>query len=205
MDAITCTHLAAPNIVRTEKFICALAHAPTIVSTDFIDDCLDQDELLDPDDYLLDDEDGEKRLGYKLSDSLRLAQKNKGKLLKGYAIYCTESIHGGFETYRAIINVNGGKCHLYRARAGSHTGLQSNQEEDEPQPGDRRTPQHIYLISGVTPEEARLWPKFRQMAAEMGKIPRVVRNDWMLNLALSQEVHWKDTYALTDNDIESDA
>ena len=82
---------------------------------------------------------------------------------------------------------------LYRARAGSITATRMNgvdkQENDEPE--------YIYLISGVKPEEQRLWPKFRQMVTAVGKLPRIVRTDWMLDMALSQQAHWKDTYEVT--------
>lgn len=41
-----CTHLAAAQIVRTEKFLCALAYAPVVVSLKWVEDCIAKDSLL---------------------------------------------------------------------------------------------------------------------------------------------------------------
>lgn len=209
-DPTSCTHLASPHILRTEKFIRALARAPVIISTDFVDDCLQSNDRLDPNKYLLSDKQGENRFGYKLSDALARAKRNQGKLFRGMLIYATEALHGGFDTYKLIVEINGGKCFLYRARAGPHivprTNLDDSDADDDDDDGNHNeTFKNAYLVSGATPAEAKLWPRFRQMAEDMGKNPVIVRNDWMLNVALSQEIHWKDEYALTEKDIEVDA
>ena len=200
-DVANCTHLASPRILRTQKFICALAHAPVILSTNFVDDCLSQNKRLEPGKYLLQDTEGEKRMGFKLSDSLGRAKSNKGQLLQGYPMYCTENITGGFETYRSIAEVNGGKCLMYRARAGSNSTLRAGLDE-ETDSSEAETPGCVYLISGTTPEEAKLWPKFRQMIEGKGRNPLVVRHDWILDLALAQKHQWRDVYPLTDKDIK---
>lgn len=200
-DFASCTHVASPHILRTQKFICALAHAPIFLSTDFVNDCLTQNKRLQPEDYMLQDPEGEKRLGCGLSDALARAKSNKGQLLQGYSIYCTEHIHGGFETYKSIVEVNGAKCLMYRARAGSTATLRAGLDE-ESDSNEAGTPGSVYLISGTTPDEGKLWPRFRQMIEGMGKNPLVVRNDWVLDLALSQKHQWRDWYALSDKDVE---
>lgn len=195
--------------MRTQKFICALAHAPVVLSTNFIDDCLQHDQLLNPNDYILHDKEGEKRIGHKLSDALGRARENKGRLLHSATIYCTEPIHGGFDTYKAIVEVNGGKCLLYRARAGTSVSARVNRDGDGDDDDDKdktKTESHflqyVYLVSGATLEESKLWPRFRQMVEEAGRTPRIVRSEWILNLALSQEAHWKPDYELTHKDVE---
>jgi Regulator of Ty1 transposition protein 107 BRCT domain len=40
-----CTHLAAPHILRTEKFLCALAYAPTVVSLDWVSHCVEKESI----------------------------------------------------------------------------------------------------------------------------------------------------------------
>ena len=200
-DVANCTHLASPHILRTQKFICGLAHGPVILSTNFVDDCLSQGKRLEPERYLLQDTEGEKRMRLRLSDCLARAKTNKGQLLKGYLTYCTESIHGGFETYRSIVEVNGGTCLLYRARAGSTATLRAGLDE-ETGGSEAGTSGYVYLISGITPEEAKLWPRFRQMVEGTGRKPLVVRNDWILDLALLQKHQWRnDFYPLTDKDV----
>ena len=201
-DVTSCTHLASPHILRTQKFICALAHGPVILSTNFVNDCLSQNQRLEPNDYLLQDAEGEKRMHLKLSDSLARAKTNKGQLLQGYSIYCTENIHGGFDTYRSIAEVNGGKCLLYRARAGSTATLRAGLNEDSHNNSEAGSAGFVYLVSGPSPEEAKLWPKFRQMIEGVGMKPLVVRHDWILDIALSQKHEWRDEYPLTDKDVK---
>ena len=202
-DYASCTHLASPRIIRTQKFICALAHAPTILSTDYVDDCLAEGRQLDPDEYLLQDPEYEKAFGYQMSDSIARAKVNKGRLLRGHSIYCTDGVHGGFDTYKSITEVNGGKCMLYRARAISNPA--SRLGRDENFSDSESEPEFVYLLSGTSAEEAKLWPRFRSMAEAMGKTPLIVKTDWLLNLALSQQMTWSDTYTLTDDDVENAA
>ena len=199
-DHASCTHLASPRIVRTEKFICALAHSPVILSTSFIEDCLSSNSRLEPKNYLLQDLDYEKKAECKLSDALVRAKENKGRLFRGYSIYVTEAIYGGFDTYKSIIEVNGGSCFMYRGRAGGSAALKAGSEEDTDE-SESSQPEYAYLVSGTSHEEAKLWTRFRQMVAGSDKRPRIVRNDWLLNTALSQEHQWRDYYALTDKDI----
>ncbi|KAL9043241.1 MAG: hypothetical protein Q9214_003568 [Letrouitia sp. 1 TL-2023] len=201
-DPTNCTHVASPAIVRTKKFVCALARAPMVISTDFIDECLAENERLDPQEYKLHDTAGEKRLGFKLDDALQKAKSNKGHLLRGMSIFCTENIQSGFDIYKSIVEANGEKCLLYRARAGSTAAARAGGLDDDADQMDVDTPDYIYLISGTTPEEAKLWPKFRQMAQGTGKLPRIVRTDWMLDLALRQEIQWHDGYSLSEDNVE---
>lgn len=199
----SCTHLAAPRILKTQKFICGLAHAPVVISTDFIDACLSENRAMDPRDYPLVDADGETRQGSTLDDAIARAKANKGKLLRGHTIYVTEAVHGGFDTYKSIVEVNGGKCMLYRARAGStiRAGL-----DDDSDASDSGQAENIYLISGTTAEEGKLWPRFRQMVEGMGRIPVIAHTDWLLFMALNQDrTYWRDAYNLTDKDIRSGA
>ena len=197
-DPAKCTHLAAPHIVRTQKFICALAYAPVVLSTDFVEQCLTENKKLPPESFELKDPQGEQRIGVKLADTTARAKINKGHLLKGYSIYCTENIHGGYETYKSIIEANGGNCLLYRARAAANAATR-DLEDMETEPA-----QYMYLMSGVTPDEAKLWPKFRKTARAAGKTARIVKTDWMIELGLSQRIQWQDNYELTEKDVVAD-
>lgn len=196
-DPAKCTHLAAPQIVRTQKFICALAYAPVVLSTQFVEQCLAENKKLPPERFELKDPPGEQRLGVTLADATARAKINKGQLLRGYSIYCTENIHGGYETYKSIVEANGGNCLLYRARAATNAATRDSEDMDEPA-------QYMYLMSGVTPDEAKLWPKFRKTARAAGKTPRIVKTDWMIDMGLSQRIQWHDYYELTEKDIVAD-
>ena len=146
------------------------------------------------------DLDYEQRSGYKMTDALARAKENQGQLLRGYSIYCTEAVHGGFETYKAITEVNGAKCLLYRARAGSNQFLRAGSAE-VPSDAESDQPLDVFLLSGTTPEEGKLWPRFRQMVETNGKTPRIVRHDWLLNVSLSQQIVSSDMYHLREKDI----
>lgn len=203
-DPTHCTHLASPSILRTKKFVCALAHAPTVISTDFVIDCLAKDERLEPEDYLLNDPAGEQRLGFVLSEAMSRAKNHRGRLLRGMTIYCTEPVKGGFDTYKAIIEANGGKCLLYKARASSATASRAaNAEEDDSEGMADDELDYIYLISGLSSTEVALWSKFRSMVHAAGKHPRVVETDWLLNSALRQELHWDEVYELTEERVNN--
>ncbi|KAL8949659.1 MAG: hypothetical protein Q9222_004260 [Ikaeria aurantiellina] len=202
-DPLHCTHLASPSIVRTKKFVCALARAPMVISTDFVNDCLAKNSRLEPEDYLLSDPAGEQKVGCKLSDAVSRAKNHRGHLLRGMSLYCTETVKGGFDVFKAITEANGGKCLLYKARAGSTIASKAGGQEDEPEDMDTDDPQYIYLISGSTPAEAALWPKFRQMVQGTGKLPRIAETDWLLNSALRQELHWDEIYALSEERIKN--
>ena len=39
------------------------------------------------------------------------------------------------------------------------------------------------------------------MVESMGKKPVVAATNWMLDLALSQEIRWKEMYALSEKDV----
>ena len=190
-----CTHLAAPKVARTRNFVCALAHGPMVLKSEYIEQCLLSDKKLDPSQFLLKETAEDISRGYKLADSVRRAKENKGRLLRGYTIWCTENIHGGFDAYKEIISANGGTCQLYRARptsiaAAARAGaIDADSEDTGPS-----TPAYLYLVSNNSPEDVKFWPKFRQMAQEKGKIPRIVKNDWVLDLAIRQEIRWLDEY-----------
>jgi len=186
-DPATCTHLAAPAMVRTQKFLCALAGGPTIVSSDFIDTSIRSAEIPPVDNFLLKDKDNEKKFGLKLKDVVARARANKRQLLRGIPIYCTAEISNGPDTFKSIVEANGGTFSVYRARGGSTIRPTKEEEEDEDL-------EPVYLLTGVRPEERRLWLKFEEMARDGHMEPRIVHSDWLLDVAMSQQLKWDDRY-----------
>ena len=180
------THLAAPSILRTHKFISALAYAPVIISTDFIDACLDNDDLPGPDRYILKDKATEKRFSFTLAQSQERAKENRNQLLHGRTIYCMENIHGGYEAFRSIVEANGGQCNSYRGRHG--TMVPSRRADSEMSGTDDDGQNEVYLLSAPDPENAKIWAKFRAMAEGSRKVPRIVRTDWLLETAMHQRI-----------------
>ena len=188
-DPNTCTHLAAPAMVRTQKFLCALANGPVIVSADFIDTCLKKGEVPNVNKFLLKDTESEKKFGLKLKDVVARAKANKRTLLRRVPIYCTPEIPNGPETYRSIVEANGGTFALYRGRP---VIKKISPEEDE------GPAEPVYLVTGQRPEEKKLWPKFIEMAEAGNMIPRIVLSEWLLDVAMSQKQKWNNSYSALD-------
>lgn len=199
-DARKCSHLAAPSILRTPKFVNALAYSPVIVNTDFITQCLKKNELLDPKDFALVDEAAEERFSFSLGEAAAKAKQNKNRLLQGHNIYCIETIRGGFDAFKSIVDANGGNCLLFRGRL-SHK-VQPQDSSDDGSDDEDPSETEVYLLSSVIPEHQKLWPRFRQIVQEIGKTPRIVRVDWLLDMAMSQELHAADDYELNEEMVE---
>lgn len=178
-DPASCTHLAAPHMVRTEKFCCALAKAPIIVSTEWPQACLKEDQIVDPEPFILHDSEGEERLKMNLKESLGRARQNDGRLLQGQTIYCAPGVHGGFETYRRIVEANGGVCIAFRMAKKA-----ANVPDSE----------KLVLLSGDDAGDKKLWKPFLKIAKNTGKDAVIYKPDWLLDLAMTQKIVWSDRY-----------
>ncbi|KAL4896693.1 BRCT domain-containing protein [Aspergillus ambiguus] len=196
-DARKCSHLAAPSILRTPKFVNALAYGPMIIRADFITACLKKNELLDAAEFLLEDKAAEQRFGFSLEEAKANAKKNKNQLLRGYQVYCVETIRGGFEAFKSIVDANGGECSLFRGRVSYQS--QREESDDDSSVDEDAGRKEMYLLSSVEPDQMKIWPKFRQMALGVGKSPRIVRVDWLLDIAMSQELRPADGYELNED------
>ncbi|KAJ5732689.1 hypothetical protein N7493_004170 [Penicillium malachiteum] len=205
-DARRCTHMAAPSILRTTKFVNALAYAPFIVSTDFITECLKQDELLNPAEFPLVDKAAETKFGFSMVKAIGNAKDNKNKLLKGFRIYCVDDIRGGFDAFKSIVEANGGECLLFRGRlALTNPSRREESDDDDSDMEDNESGRHdVFLLSSAESKHARLWPRFRQVAGDIKRTPRIVRVDWLLDMAMSQELKGVDEYELTEEMIDQD-
>lgn len=201
-DARRCTHMAAPSILRTTKFVNALAYAPVIVNTDFVTSCLKEDKLLDPADFKLIDKAAESKFRFSLAKATDKARANKNKLLRGFRIYCVEDIRGGFEAFKSIVDVNGGECMLFRGRLALTNPSRREESDDEDSEEDGEAGRHdVFLLSSAESKHARLWPRFRQVAGDIKRAPRIVRVDWLLDMAMSQELKDPEAYELTEDMI----
>jgi hypothetical protein len=156
-----------------------------VISTDYIDACLEANEQLDPKEFRLQDKENEQKLGVSLKLSRERAQKNQGQLLQGRIIYCLENIRGGFDTFKAIVGANGGECRTWRGRKG--TTVPSGRADSEAST-DTDANNEVYLLSNDDDrkENKSLWTRFKEMAEGSRKVPRIVTADWLLETAMSQ-------------------
>ncbi|KAM7183592.1 hypothetical protein V8F20_012564 [Naviculisporaceae sp. PSN 640] len=177
-----CEYLAAPYMVRTMKFLRCLARGPEVISSDFIEACLETGKLQDPADFILKDKENEKRYGVGIDTIVSRARANRGRLLWGVPVYCTADINNGVDCYQAIAEANGAIFKVYRARSGT-TIKPTKPEEDGNAP-----PEPVYLLTSQSAAEKALWPKFEDMARNGNMEPRVVVSDWLLTVAMKQEL-----------------
>jgi hypothetical protein len=193
--------LCAPQPVRTKKFIAALACAPTLVSTSYLDYALKHNKLPPAEKHPLEARDFEQANHFRLAEALERAKQNKHRLLRDWTIFCTMDVPGGFNTYKDIIEVNGGKCVMWKGRTTTVTAskrrldvsdkeVSQNQVEDE---GDV-----LYLISDASKKEFPSWTKFRELAAKHDMIPRIVKTEWLLSVAMRQNIHWDPEWELSE-------
>lgn len=200
--------LCAPKPVRTKKFVAALACAPILVSTTYLDYALKNNKLPPPEKHLLEARDFEEANGFRLDEAMTRAKQNKHRLLKDWTIFCTENVTGGFDTYKDIIEANGGKCAVWKGRTTNITASKrsidpspttadesQNQKEDE---GDV-----LYLVSDPDKKEFANWAKFRELAKRHDMVPRIVKTEWVLSVAMSQYVHWKEEWELSEEVVKA--
>jgi hypothetical protein len=190
-DGQPCDYLVAPQVVRTVKFLRNLSKGATVVSSEWIEQCLDTGKVPPPEEYLLKDRENERKFGFKLQTSMDRAAKNHGKLLWNVPIYCTASIKNGTDSYKAIADANGAIFKVYSARSGT-TIKPTKPEEDE------NGPEPVYLLSTATPDEKKLWPRFEAMARQGNMEPRVVASDWLLDVVMKQELSFDKKYLVTN-------
>ncbi|KAF3173194.1 hypothetical protein TWF788_009260 [Orbilia oligospora] len=179
------THVCAPRVVRTEKFVCALARAPIIVNSNWVDECLKQKAIVDTKPYLLKDADGEKKLKMNLKESLERAKENEGKLLEGLTVYITPNVSPGFETFKKIVEANSGSAVSFKA--AKRGGIAANK--------DASTSKRLVLVTAA--KDDKLWSGFKRVAKESGWDPLIYSTDWLLDAAMTQKLVWSDKFNLS--------
>ncbi|SJK97533.1 uncharacterized protein ARMOST_00785 [Armillaria ostoyae] len=104
-----CTHLLAPHVVRTEKFLCALAVSPWILSPEWATDSTASNKLLPEEDYLLQDQTNERKYDFQLSDAVAKAKILKGQLFAKRIFYVTAKVSVDHKLLKNVITAFGGQ------------------------------------------------------------------------------------------------
>lgn len=140
-------------------------------------------------------------MGFNLVDALARAKVNDHKLFRGWSIFVTRDIPGTFDTFKSIITLNGGQAMMYQGRTG--TTIPKRRLRDDPSAGGESQHQGgdeeydcVYLVSGSSDAEQKLWKPFTDMAAKQDLEARIVKADWLLHAAMSQQITWKDMWEL---------
>lgn len=127
-----CTHLIAPHLVRTEKFLCALAVAPYILSENWALESAAAKKILRApllvssehhtdhvlffpaeESYLLRDKANERRFNFKLGDALTRAKELNGKLFAGQTFYVTPKVPVETKLLKNVVTACGGQVRRF--------------------------------------------------------------------------------------------
>jgi len=106
-----CTHLIAPHVVRTEKFLCALAVSSFILSEKWAVDSAAAKDLLPEEVYFLQDPENEKKYNFKLMDAIHRAQQNRagGGVFASKTFYVTPKVSIDMKLLKNIVAAGGGQ------------------------------------------------------------------------------------------------
>jgi hypothetical protein len=174
----------------------ALAHAPEIVSSSFLDHCLQNKSIptgKELEKFRLQDLSGEQTYlyGLKLQDALDRASLNNRKLLKDWQIFVTPNIQGGIEIYKDAVETNGGKCFVFKDRMKVQVSKRGGRGDTQ----DESQQQRLFLVSGGGKADASLWKGFKDMAQGANMVPVIASSEWLLNVVMAQDVDvWKDEW-----------
>ncbi|KAF7289269.1 hypothetical protein MIND_01388500 [Mycena indigotica] len=160
-----CTHLVTTGVVRTEKFLCALAVAPVIVNEAWATESAAANEILDVSDYLIRDEEGERRYEFRLEEALNRARVLRGTLFKDHIFFMTPGSFNNLDLIRSVIQANGGQFNS--VRQPTLRQLESD-------------PAHRHLVSSEA--ESDLWKTLGIT---------VYKTEMILAAAMKQQVDWK--------------
>ncbi|KAG1736678.1 BRCT domain-containing protein, partial [Suillus paluster] len=106
-----CTHLVTKGIVRTEKFLCAIACSPFVLTEGWVNSSVQAGKLLPETDFLISDPESERKWNFKLSTSLERAKREDcGEgLLKGMSFYVTPKVDIDLKLLKAVVASAGGQ------------------------------------------------------------------------------------------------
>ncbi|KNZ74024.1 BRCT-containing protein 1 [Termitomyces sp. J132] len=170
-----CTHLLAPHLVRTEKFLCALASAPFIMTDRWAIESAAAKKLLDERNYLLRDKINEKKFDFVLADALSRAKKLRGTLFSKMVFYITPKVSVNIQLLKNVVTACGGQVNTQIP-----TLRIMNASNDR------------YLIS--CPADAAIW---RPIASTHP----IYTQELILTSALRQEIDWDNENYRVPNSI----
>jgi hypothetical protein len=179
-------------MVRTMKFLRCLSKGPDVINSSFITACIESGKRPPVKDHLLVDKANEARFGVSIDKAVNRARANRGRLLWGVPIYCTAEIPNGVDAFKNIAEANGAMFKVYRARSG--TTIRPAKEDEDGDAG----PDPVYLLTGASPAERQLWPRFQEMARKGNMEPRIVMADWLLDVAMRQELSFDPKYSMSN-------
>ncbi|KAI0779277.1 hypothetical protein C8Q74DRAFT_1258208 [Fomes fomentarius] len=159
-----CTHLLVRSVVRTEKFLCAMAVAPYVLSSKWAEMSAFNRKLLPEADYMIKDEETEKKYNFVLAHALKRARRNAGKLFAGITFYVTSKVPVETKLLKNVVTANGGQLSTQNPTVRIMAGHENR-----------------FVIS--CPEDVSIWRPLAQHH-------KIYTQELILTSALRQEIHW---------------
>ncbi|KAG1837309.1 hypothetical protein DFJ58DRAFT_816048 [Suillus subalutaceus] len=169
-----CTHLIAKGIVRTEKFLCAIASSPFVLTEGWVNSSVRTGKLLLETDFLISDLESERKWNFKLSTSLERAKREDAgdSLLKGMTFYVTPKVEIDLKLLKAVIASAGGQVQTSKPTTRILKGNKNR-----------------HVIS--CPADQSIW---RPLVEEGYTI---YSTELILLAVLTQEIRWKDNNCIS--------
>ncbi|ESO05728.1 hypothetical protein HELRODRAFT_191367 [Helobdella robusta] len=104
---VHCTHLVAPKILRTVKFLTCVSHASYVVTSQWLENSIAASQFLDPCSFLLKDEEVEQKLNFDFQKNIK--HRSSGKLFQGLQMYMTPNISPPVSFLRELVKCHGGQ------------------------------------------------------------------------------------------------
>ncbi|CAI8019609.1 PAX-interacting protein 1 [Geodia barretti] len=102
-----CTHLVAPRVARTVKFLSGVSVCRWVLTPDWIEQCEREGRLVSEEGFTLRDPDAEAMFMMDIPSSLQRARTSE--FLQGYWLHATASVQPSPESLRDIIECAGGR------------------------------------------------------------------------------------------------
>ncbi|KAH7905875.1 BRCT domain-containing protein [Hygrophoropsis aurantiaca] len=164
-----CTHLVAKSIVRTEKFLCALAVAPFILTEEWATGSAKAGKILPEDNYMLSDPDAEKKWKFKFSDALARSKSEGGpRSFAGMTFCITPKVAIDNKLLKNVVTAAGGTV----------------QTASSPTTRSLKGKENRYVIS--CPDDISIWRPLVQGGFT------VYSPELLLTGVLRQEIDWED-------------
>ncbi|RYH64366.1 MAG: hypothetical protein EON54_06620 [Alcaligenaceae bacterium] len=184
-DARQATHVISPRMARTKKFIVAIPHTPLFVNWQWLLDTVKLKKLQPENKYPLEpalEAPWSQNLDFALILKRARKLQSTGGLFKNIVLLISDAVTkvGGFETYREIVEANGGTCGLVGRRGADTSNARVIMIADGKSDPAIKKYEKSFAKNGKKGKE-------NKMAAD-GDGCEVYDREWLMLCAIRQEI-----------------
>ncbi|KAF9215091.1 hypothetical protein BGZ59_002293 [Podila verticillata] len=192
------THIVAEQRSRTEKFLYGIAQAKFIVRREYLNACIDANEVLDENDYRLADPEGKQEYDVKLYEALDRAKEMK--VFENCSIYISPSTQPKPAQLKPLVEIGGGKAVFLKRvdlkflKEKIKLSQQPAKDEDEASSiseSDDGIKEKEIIVVVSCEEDMEMWKQLQEVGA------RVYSKELILQGLLLQQLDLGDTYSIS--------